>query len=61
MTPLGFASPILPDRSLEEVVGAVGYCGPVCVKVVDPDYEDSLDSRKVVLCRSLIYLRNFCS
>ncbi len=40
-------------------LGDVGYRGPACVEVEDRAYEESLDSRKVSLKQSAVYLRNF--
>ena len=37
----------------------VGYRGPACVEVEDRAYEDSLDSRKIALKQSAVFLRNF--
>lgn len=37
----------------------VGYRGPVCVEVEDRAYEESVESRKISLLQSAVYLRNF--
>lgn len=37
----------------------VGYRGPVCVEVEDRAYEEGIESRKISLKQSAVYLRNF--
>lgn len=59
MLQLGFASAILPDLSLAEVLAFAAQAGYDCVEVEDCADEGSLADRQRALAHSCHYLRQF--
>ena len=64
-TPLEYHRPKLPGLGdvdwgkFFSALGDAGYDGPVCVEVEDRAYEKSLETRKLALRQSLVYLRQY--